>query len=282
MRLAHALAAAFLFPIAAAAQTPALWLDGVAHVALRAGDLQASRAFYQKLGFEQSFEFSDAQGTTTSYMKVNDRQFIEIYRRSSAEEPLGLMHICFDTGGLDALCATYVARDLKPTDPRKARAGNLLFNLHDPEGQLLEYTQYLPGSMHFEDRGKHLGERRISAHMVRAATAVKDMQAQRAFYTGKLGFEEHGGNGRGRGGTRSRQSRVEAATDIRGPRCPQGRGGTAPARHRPQAGRRSECDCDRPRRHDAGVHGGTGCGISTPLNPESCGLRVGRTPIGVN
>src|SRR5664279_4726465 len=41
------------------------------------------------------------------------------------------------------------------------------------------------------------------------ATAVKDMQAQRAFYTGKLGFEQRGGSGpaaadggqvRGRGG----------------------------------------------------------------------------------
>ena len=49
--------------------------------------------------------------------------------------------------------------------------------------------------MHSEDRGKHLGARRISEHMIRAAASVKDMQAQRAFYTGKLGFEERGGSG---------------------------------------------------------------------------------------
>ena len=79
-----------------------LALDGIAHVAFRVSDLSASRVFYGKLGFEQAFEFSDAAGTTVSYLKVNDRQFIELYRRGQTEkelasQPLGLMHICFDT-----------------------------------------------------------------------------------------------------------------------------------------------------------------------------------------
>jgi len=191
------LALAFVLALALLpAQPPeALSLDGVAHVALRVRDVPAAVEFYRKLGFEQAFEFSDAQGITVSYMKVNDRQFIEIYRRTKAEEPLGLMHLCLDTSNLDALFDAYVSRGLKPTDRRKARAGNLLFNLRDPEGQLIEYTQYLPGSMHSNDRGKNLGERRISSHLVRAATAVKDLEAQRAFYTGKLGCEQRRGSG---------------------------------------------------------------------------------------
>jgi len=174
------------------AALPAQTLDGIAQAALRVSDVPASREFYGKLGFEQSFEFSDEKGITVSYMKVNDRQFIELYRRNSAEEPLGLMHLCFDSSDLEALVKVYESRGLKPADLRKARAGNLLFNLHDPEGQLLEYTQYLPGSMHSSDRGKHLGKDRISDHMIRAAMAVKDMGPELAFYTTKLGFEERG------------------------------------------------------------------------------------------
>ena len=173
---------------------PAVALDGLAHVALRVGDVTASREFYHKLGFEQSFEFSDAQGTTTSYMKVNDRQFIELYRRKP-EEPLGLMHLCFDAGNLDALFQAYVSQELKPAEVRKARAGNLLFNLRGPEGQVIEYTQYLPGSMHSNDRGKHLGENRISTHLIRAAISPMDLAAVRTFYTQKLGFEERSGKG---------------------------------------------------------------------------------------
>jgi catechol 2,3-dioxygenase-like lactoylglutathione lyase family enzyme len=53
---------------------------------------------------------------------------------------------------------------------------------------LLEYTQYMPGSLHSNARGRYLSERRISQHLVRAATAVKDLAAERTFYTDKLGF----------------------------------------------------------------------------------------------
>ena len=170
-----------------------LALDGLTHVALRVSDVAASRAFYEKLGFEQAFEFSDAKGVTTSYMKVNDRQFIELYRRNKPEEALGLMHLCFDTSGLDALVETYKAAGLNPTDHRKARAGNLLFNLRDPENTLIEYTQYLPGSLHSNDRGKHMEQRPVTSHMLAAAAPAKDVAAIRAFYKEKLGFTDLGG-----------------------------------------------------------------------------------------
>ncbi len=130
-------------------------LDGIAHVALRVSDVAKSRAFYKTLGWEQAFEFSDDQGTTTSYVKVNDRQFIELYRRNKPSDPLGLMHICLEAGDIDRVSAAYIASGLAPTQPKKAHAGNLLFNLRDPEGQVIEYTQYLPGSLHYEDHGKH-------------------------------------------------------------------------------------------------------------------------------
>ena len=167
-------------------------LDGIAHVAFRVSNLAASREFYQKLGFEQAFEFTDERGVTTSYMKVNDRQFIELYRRDNESQALGLMHICFDASDLARVRAAYVERGLKPAEIAKARAGNLLFSMRDPEGQLLEYTQYLPGSLHSNERGKHLGERRISGRLQGASTSVKDLAAERKFYADTLGFADGG------------------------------------------------------------------------------------------
>lgn len=186
---------AFLVLAAPSGASDAVALDGVAHVAFAVSDVAASRAFYQKLGFEQAFEFGDAQGTATSYMKINDRQYIELYRQDTAKQPVGLMHLCFDTSDIERLSAAYAERGLKPADNRKARAGNLLFNLRDPEGQLLEYTQYLAGSLHWNARGKFVSEQRLSDHMVRAEQPVKDLAAEKAFFTGKLGFEDRGGNG---------------------------------------------------------------------------------------
>ncbi len=167
-------------------------LDGIAHVALRVSKVSVSLAFYKTLGWEQAFEFGDDKGTATSYVKVSDRQFIELYRRDSPADPLGLMHICLETRDAERVSAAYKALGLIPTEPRKARAGNLLFSLRDPEGQPIEYAQYLPGSLHSTDRGRHLDDSRISDHLIGAALTVKDVKAEEAFFTGKLGFQGSG------------------------------------------------------------------------------------------
>jgi catechol 2,3-dioxygenase-like lactoylglutathione lyase family enzyme len=168
------------------AQSPDL--AGVAHVAFRVDDLQKALEFYQKLGFEQAFEFSDAGKTSVAFIKINDRQFIELYPRIDPSQPGGLMHICFEANDIQSVHDAYVKQGLQPTEVKKARAGNLLFVMHDPEGQLLEYTQYLPGSLHSEDRGKHLGEHRLSQRLFEATAGVQDMEAERAFYSSKLSF----------------------------------------------------------------------------------------------
>ena len=171
-------------------------LAGIAHVAFRVSDFQKSRDFYLGLGFEQAFEFNDPGKPPVSYIKVNNRQFIELYGRSDASQPTGLLHVCYEVADIDALWNEYVKRGLNPPAARKFRAGNLLFLLRDPEEQNLEYTQYMPGSLHFEDRGKHLGERRISQHLMRALIPVYDLNLEHDFYTSKLGFQDVAAGGR--------------------------------------------------------------------------------------
>ena len=173
---------------AALAWTQPAALKGITHLAFRISDLSNSRNFYQRLGFEQAFAFEDAGETTVAFMKINDHQFIELYPRKAASQPLGLMHVCFETNDIESLRNQYVQRSLAPTAISKARAGNLLFSIYDPEGKQLEYLQYLPGSLHVRDRGLHLGEHRIAQHLSRAVETVRDLPAERAYYTGKLGI----------------------------------------------------------------------------------------------
>jgi rhamnogalacturonyl hydrolase YesR/catechol 2,3-dioxygenase-like lactoylglutathione lyase family enzyme len=213
---------------AAVPRAQPLALRGITHVAFRVADLPASAAFYQRLGFEQAFRFDDSGTTVVDFLKINDHQFIELYPRTADSQPrhedsqpLGMMHICFEADDLAALRAEYLKRNLEPTAVNKARAGNLLFSIHDPEGQVLEYLQYLPGSRHFEDRGRHLGERRISQHLVRAVANVRDVGAARAFYTGDLGFEVHGGGSTARlriPGNSGEEVELQASAGESGPR----------------------------------------------------------------
>jgi catechol 2,3-dioxygenase-like lactoylglutathione lyase family enzyme len=178
--------AAPILAAAAQAQTPAL--DGITHVAFRISNLDASRAFYERLGFEQAFTFEDAGRVTVAFMKINDHQFIELYPKTSDSQPLGLMHVCFETRDIEAVRKLYLARGLEPTPVNKARAGNLLFSVYDPERLQVEYLQYLPGSLHVEDRGRHLARKRASNHLARVIEAVRDSAAETAFYRSKLGI----------------------------------------------------------------------------------------------
>ena len=170
-------------------------LVGIAHVAFRVSDVPRSREFYRKLGFEQAFEFADPGKPPVSYIKINDHQFIELYGRADDSQAPVLMHVCYEVADIEGLVSEYTNRGLNPPPARKARAGNLLFAIRDPEDQIIEYTQYLPGSLHFEDRGKHLGEHRISQHLLGAGLLVRDVAAERAFYTSKLAFENVRGQG---------------------------------------------------------------------------------------
>ena len=163
-------------------------LAGIAHVAFRAADLERSRRFYENLGFEKAFEFADSGKVTELFIKVNDRQFIELYPQSQESQSVGFMHVCFEVNDIESLRKAYTNEGLNPPESRKFRAGNLLFVLHDPEGQLLEYTQYLPGSLHDADHGQHLGKERISTHLLATSTPAKDLSVEREFYSGKLGF----------------------------------------------------------------------------------------------
>ena len=165
-------------------------LTGVAHVALRVSDLEKSRDFYQKLGLQQAFQFEERGNVTQVFIKINDRQFIELYPRAQDGQSIGLMHVCYETNHIEEVRNAYLKAGLSPSEVKKARAGNFLFVLHDPEGQLVEYTQYLPGSLHFEDRGKHLGEHRISKQLRSVTMPVKDARAEGLFYVEKLGFQQ--------------------------------------------------------------------------------------------
>jgi len=180
----------------AVAQPPApdAGIIGIAHIAFRVSDLDREIAFLGKLGYEESFAITNAGKTMEVFVKVNDRQFIELYPKTDAAQPLGWMHVCYEAGDLNALISYYNSVGLKATPVRKAGAGNLISSMNDPEGRVTEFTQYMPGSRHTLDRGQHLGVNRVSTALLGFDLPVKDGAAEKEFYT-DLGFEADEMNG---------------------------------------------------------------------------------------
>jgi catechol 2,3-dioxygenase-like lactoylglutathione lyase family enzyme len=178
-------------PITALAQPPApgAGITGIAHVAYRVSDLDREIAFLGRLGYQQSFAITGNGGKVLEvFVKVNDRQFIELYPQADPPQPLGWMHVCFEAGDLNALFNFLASNSLKPSAVHKAGAGNLISAMNDAEGSVVEFTQYMPGSRHTLDRGLHLGPNRVSTELIGYDLPVRELAAEDQFYV-QLGFE---------------------------------------------------------------------------------------------
>jgi catechol 2,3-dioxygenase-like lactoylglutathione lyase family enzyme len=169
-------------------------MNGIAHIAIRVKDIAASVAFYHKLGFDQAFANLAKDGTTVtqSFVKLNDRQYIELYPVTDRDSKVEFLHLCFEGVDLNAIHDYYVAEGLTPISVRTAGAGNLLFTMKGPQQfadpQNIEYTQYMPGSKHTLEFGKLNGPDRVGDKMTVVALAMQDPAAARDYYLTKLGF----------------------------------------------------------------------------------------------
>lgn len=189
-----ALAGALVVP-APAQQPPApgLGINSIAHVALRVSDVDREIAFLGKLGYEEAFAVN-AGSVMEVFVKINDRQFIELYPRTDPKQPLGFLHACYEAGDLDALVKYYRSLGLNVAPARKAGSGNLISVINDPAGYVTEFTQYMPGSKHTLDRGQHLGSNRIAPEMMGVDLPINNLATEKQFYV-QLGFDaENGGN----------------------------------------------------------------------------------------
>lgn len=173
---------------------PASAIIGIAHVAFRVSDLDREISFLGKLGYQQSFAMTNAGKTTEVVIKINDREFIELFPQTDPSQPLGWMHVCFEAGDLNLLQQYYASEGLNPSPVRKAAAGNLIAFFNDPEGRITEFTQYMPGSRHTLDIGQHLGPARVSTELMGIDLPVREGAAMKEFYT-DLGFQAEDTNG---------------------------------------------------------------------------------------
>jgi len=178
---------------------PQIKLAGIAHVALRVHDLAASRAFYESLGFEEAFDLRRDNIPYESFIKINDRQFIELYPVTGKDPQPAFLHLCLESDDIQTIHDDYALHGLNPTAVRKAGAGNLLFTMQGPMQpigpaatdipQNIEYTEYQPGSLHSNDFGKHLGADRVADRMLGVWLAMRDQPGAIEFYTNQLTFK---------------------------------------------------------------------------------------------
>jgi catechol 2,3-dioxygenase-like lactoylglutathione lyase family enzyme len=167
---------------------------GVAHMAVFVSDLDKARAFYTGLlGFDEPFTLpasSKADGVEIAFVKINDRQWIELFNRPNAGEGQ-LNHIALYTDDADRMRDYLASKGVTvPARVAKGRTGNKNFMIQDPDGHNVEIVEYQSDSWTARDAGQHLPATRIAEQALHVGILVGNLEASGAFYDGLLGFQE--------------------------------------------------------------------------------------------
>lgn len=171
---------------------------GVANIEVKTANPEAARNFYERvLGLQQAFTLKRAGSPEIACYKVNDRQYVLVTPvtpvtpapKTAAEDRL--VHIGFETGNARQLRAYLAGHGVTvPSRLVKDPDGNLSFTVADPAGRMVEFVEYLPGSIQIRNAGKFLSATRVSDHILHVGIHITDADVDKedGFYRDILGF----------------------------------------------------------------------------------------------
>lgn len=176
-------------------------ITGLSHVALWVSNLEASRAFYKGyLGFDEPYSLGNAEGgVSIAWIKINDRQSIELFPLGEGKPAGGdsLYHVALETDDAQGMLNYLISRGVTgpggkalPATAKAGRIGNLNYFTQDPDGHIIEFTQYLPDGWTVQKAGQFMPPTRIASRISHAGMAVANLDASLHFYRDILGFRE--------------------------------------------------------------------------------------------
>jgi lactoylglutathione lyase len=197
------LAACFtlLLTTSSLAQSPALQrphITGISHVAYFVSDMPKAMLFWHDLlGFDLSYDRKrpGSNDTSVAFLKVNDHQYVELLGDLPAQTPGQpgnfMSHLCFLVDDVEQMRTYLTAEGVEvPTHTSKTRTGDLVFEIKDPDGTAVEFSQPQPNSVEAQGAGKFLPATRASEHIYHVGFLVGNSQKSIDFYHDILGFEE--------------------------------------------------------------------------------------------
>jgi catechol 2,3-dioxygenase-like lactoylglutathione lyase family enzyme len=165
---------------------------GVAQVALYVHDVATARKFYRDfLGFEEPLALNNPDGSLrAALIKVADRQTIELLPETAPATDR-LNHFSLETDDVEAMRLYLKSRGIAvPDQVTKGTVTTAFFQVKDPDGHIVEFMQFGPGSWTVKDTGQHLPATRLSPRISHAGILVRHLDAALKFYGDILGCTE--------------------------------------------------------------------------------------------
>jgi catechol 2,3-dioxygenase-like lactoylglutathione lyase family enzyme len=188
-----------LFAQSPAPQRPAI--TGISHVGYFVSSLPRALDFWHGLlGFDESYVL-DKPGTnqvSIAFIKINDHQHIELFNSPPTNPPNFMSHLCFTVSNVEQMRAYLRSKGIAvpPGNGHKTRTGDYAFEIHDPDGTLIEFVQTLPTGWEAQAAGKFLPPTRISHAIYHVGFLVGNAEKSLHFYEDILGFKETWRGGR--------------------------------------------------------------------------------------
>jgi catechol 2,3-dioxygenase-like lactoylglutathione lyase family enzyme len=121
-------------------------ITDLAHTAFAANDLDASLAFYAKLGLKESFRLHHADGSLMLvYLHIAGDRFLELFPRGPEPDPTRVQsfkHICLAVDDIYATVEHLRAQGITiDREPKLGLDNNLQAWITDPDGNAIELMQ---------------------------------------------------------------------------------------------------------------------------------------------
>jgi catechol 2,3-dioxygenase-like lactoylglutathione lyase family enzyme len=183
----------------AAPQRPQI--TGISHAGYFVSDLPKALDFWHDLmGFDEMYTLNKpgTDQVRIAFIKINDRQHIELFTDQPTVPPNMMSHLCFTVSNVDQMRAYLRSKgfDVKPGNGSKTRTGDYAFEIHDPDGTLIEFVQSLPTGWEAQAEGKFQPPTRISDGIYHIGFLVGNTEKSLHFYEDILGFKETWRGGR--------------------------------------------------------------------------------------
>lgn len=166
---------------------------GISHVGFFVSDLPKSVAFWDNfLGYAEPYVVKKKDGTTRiAFIKINDRQHIELFNEAPPEGGSRLSHFAFIVDNAEQMREYLASRGIAvKSHVGKGKTGDLNFEIKDPDGHLVEFVQPQPDGWEAQNAGKFLPPTRISKEIMHVGFLVASSQKSMEFYGNILGFRE--------------------------------------------------------------------------------------------
>jgi len=131
-------------------------ITGISHVAYLVSDLPKAIAFWHDfLGLDEAYSLKkkDSDEVRIAFIKINDRQHIELFNEPPPHPPNMMSHPCFTVDDIEAMRTYLRTKGFEvPPENGKTRAGDYGFEIKDPDGTLVEFVQTSGGRYGGEGR----------------------------------------------------------------------------------------------------------------------------------